>query len=64
MNCANCNKGFSCGCQKMIVNGITIHKTCHNEWKNKNFSSNVISNTSNDLSLELAKEQIKNLRSK
>ena len=30
MNCANCNEGFSCGCQKMIVNGITIHKTCHN----------------------------------
>ncbi len=62
MNCANCNKGFSCGCQKMSVNGVTIHKTCQNEWKNKNPSSNMVSQTNNNLSLELAKEQIKNLR--
>jgi len=46
----------------MSVDGVTIHKTCQNEWKNKNSSSNMVSQTNNNLSLELAKEQIKNLR--
>jgi|TARA_B110000908_G_C10078967_1_gene368665 hypothetical protein len=59
MNCAHCNKAFTCGCQKLIVEGITIHKTCKNEYNNK------VSNPADvtrELGLDLAKEQIKNLR--
>jgi hypothetical protein len=62
MNCANCNKPFTCGCQKMFdINKTAIHKTCENEWATKsNINSPDVSHR--DLNLELAKEQIKNLR--
>ena len=33
MTCVNCNKGFSCGCQKTkAADGKTVHKTCLNEY--------------------------------
>lgn len=35
MNCKHCNKPFTCGCQKINVNGITVHKTCKTEWEAK-----------------------------
>jgi hypothetical protein len=36
MNCASCNKGFSCGCQKTkAADGKTVHKTCVTEYNNK-----------------------------
>lgn len=29
MNCAHCNKAFTCGCQKTVAaNGQTVHKSC------------------------------------
>jgi hypothetical protein len=29
MNCAHCNKGFTCGCQKTkAADNKTVHKTC------------------------------------
>lgn len=64
MNCANCNKGFSCGCQKMAVDGVTIHKTCQNEWNNKKLSNQSEQASKQDLNLQLAADQIKNLRNK
>jgi hypothetical protein len=54
MNCAQCNKPFTCGCQKHIAsNGQTIHKTCagnHSASQTKN--------------LNLAQQQIKDLRNR
>ncbi len=64
MNCVNCNKGFSCGCQKMTVDGVTIHKTCQNEWNNKKLSNQSEQAPKQDLNLQLAADQIKNLRNK
>jgi hypothetical protein len=64
MNCVNCNKGFSCGCQKMTVDGVVIHKTCQNEWNNKKLSNQGEQTPKQDLSLQLAADQIKNLRNK
>jgi hypothetical protein len=43
------------------INKTAIHKTCENEWATKsNINSPNVSHR--DLNLELAKEQIKNLR--
>ncbi len=36
MACKNCNKGFSCGCQKTKANdGSTVHKTCLKAYNSK-----------------------------
>jgi hypothetical protein len=36
MNCAQCNKGFSCGCQKTkAADSKTVHKTCLTAYNNK-----------------------------
>jgi len=41
MECANCNKTFTCGCQKAFDNqGVAICKTCVNEWEAKKLSGN------------------------
>ena len=55
MNCAQCNKGFTCGCQKTkATDGKTVHKTCLTAYNNKS------SNTSNPLTktLNLAKQNL------
>ena len=36
MNCAECNKGFSCGCQKTkAADGRVVHKTCKAKYDSK-----------------------------
>jgi hypothetical protein len=36
MNCKQCNKGFTCGCQKTKASdGSTVHKTCLKEYEAK-----------------------------
>jgi len=55
MNCAQCNKGFTCGCQKTkAADGKTVHKTCLTTYSNKS------SNISNPLTktLNLAKQNL------
>ena len=48
-NCAHCNQQFTCGCQKASLgNGVVVCKNCK----------------SRDLNLELARQQIQDLRSK
>ena len=60
MSCIQCNKPFTCGCQKHPVgDGKNIHKTCATEY-NKLHSFG----KANNLNLELAEQQIKNLRNK
>jgi len=63
MNCVQCNKPFTCGCQKHSVgNGVTIHKTCINEYNNA--QNKVTQPAVNNLNLELAQQQIRDLRNK
>ena len=63
MNCVQCNKPFTCGCQKHSVgNGVTIHKTCINAYTSS--QGGVVSSKPSNLSLELAEQQIKDLRNK
>jgi hypothetical protein len=49
MNCAHCNKGFSCGCQKTkAADGQTVHKGCVTEYNNKvNVTSDPLTKTLN-----------------
>jgi|TARA_R110002167_G_scaffold72992_3_gene204801 hypothetical protein len=63
MNCIQCNKPFTCGCQKHAVgNGVIIHKTCANDYNN---SQKVASQPeSKNLNLELAQQKINDLRNK
>ena len=36
MNCVNCNKGFTCGCQKTKAkDGKTVHKACLTAYNGK-----------------------------
>lgn len=36
MSCKQCNKGFTCGCQKTTANdGAVVHKTCLTEYQRK-----------------------------
>ncbi len=57
-NCAHCNKVFTCGCQKATLgNGIIVCKQC------KAIALAKV-DTSRDLSLELARQQIQDLRNK
>jgi hypothetical protein len=43
MNCKQCNKGFSCGCQKTTApDGSVVHKTCLTDYLN----SKKLTNTS------------------
>jgi hypothetical protein len=36
MTCKNCNKAFTCGCQKAkAADGANVHKTCLTEYNNK-----------------------------
>tara|TARA_R110001606_G_scaffold115699_2_gene244063 strand:- start:2676 stop:2861 length:186 start_codon:yes stop_codon:yes gene_type:complete len=61
MNCTYCNKPFTCGCQKhSLPNGAVIHKSCINKYND----SKAITPQPVDLSLELAAQQIKDLRNK
>lgn len=63
MNCVQCNKPFTCGCQKHSVgNGVNIHKTCANAYNNA--QNQVTQPEPNNLSLELAQQQIRDLRNK
>ena len=48
----------------MTVDGVTIHKTCQNEWNNKKSSNQSEQAPKQDLNLQLAADQIKNLRNK
>jgi hypothetical protein len=37
MNCAKCNKGFTCGCQKTkAADGKIVHKTCLKDYNTAN----------------------------
>lgn len=41
MNCKQCNKGFSCGCQKATApDGSVVHKTCLNDYLNSKKTTN------------------------
>jgi hypothetical protein len=63
MNCVQCNKPFTCGCQKHSVgNGLIIHKTCINNYTNS--QGEVVEPKPSNLSLDLAEQQIKDLRNK
>lgn len=57
-NCAHCSKQFTCGCQKASLgDGTIVCKQC--EAKSK-----VEVSTARDLNLELAKQQIQDLRNR
>jgi len=57
MSCAHCGKNFTCGCQKASIgNGIIVCKACKAKAENVN--------TGRDLNLELARQQITDLRNK
>jgi hypothetical protein len=57
-NCAHCSKQFTCGCQKAsLLDGTIVCKQC--EAKSK-----AAGTTARDLNLELAKQQIQDLRNK
>ena len=68
MNCAHCNKPFTCGCQKTQVDWVTIHKTCRTSFAaNKaeviaKANEEKVKASSRDFDLQLASHQIKNLR--
>ena len=57
MNCAHCNKGFSCGCQKTkAANNETVHKACATVYNNKvNVKSDPLTETLNKAKLNLSK---------
>ena len=43
MNCKNCNKPISCGCQKAVAkDGSTVCKMCLTEYNNKLQKQNVL----------------------
>ena len=43
MNCKNCNKPISCGCQKAYAqDGSTVCKSCLTEYNNKLQKQNVL----------------------
>ena len=57
MSYAHCGKNFTCGCQKASLgNGVIVCKAC--KAKAENVS------TGRDLNLELARQQITDLRNK
>jgi hypothetical protein len=57
-NCAHCGRVFTCGCQKASLgNGVVVCKSCKAKEEAK-------LDTSRDLSLELARQQIQDLRNK
>jgi|TARA_R110000803_G_scaffold205302_1_gene271869 hypothetical protein len=59
MSCAHCGKNFTCGCQKASIgNGIIVCKACKAKAEPENVS------TGRDLNLELARQQITDLRNK
>tara|TARA_R100000544_G_scaffold35211_1_gene22419 strand:- start:1469 stop:1663 length:195 start_codon:yes stop_codon:yes gene_type:complete len=62
-NCAHCNRQFTCGCQKAYVEGIAVCKTCVPNYKQikKSESSQ---DPNRERSLELARQQIVDLRNK
>ena len=57
MNCAQCNKGFSCGCQKTkAADNKTVHKACLTAYNNKvNVKSNPLTEKLNMAKLNLTK---------
>jgi hypothetical protein len=61
MNCVQCNKPFTCGCQKHSVgNGVNIHKTCANDYNNSQAAQPAVK----DLNLEIARQKIQDLRNR
>jgi len=57
-NCAHCNKQFTCGCQKATLgDGVIVCKPC------KTIADAALG-TSRDLGLELARQQIQDLRNR
>ena len=58
-NCAHCNRQFTCGCQKAYVEGTAVCKTCVANYKQIKKSQD----PTREKSLELARQQIQNLRS-
>ena len=59
MSCAHCGKNFTCGCQKASIGkGIIVCKACKAKAEPENVS------TGRDLNLELARQQITDLRNK
>lgn len=56
-NCTKCNRVFTCGCQKATLsNGSIVCKNCKSEIENT-------ADAASDLSRDLARQQIQNLRS-
>ena len=56
-NCTKCNRIFTCGCQKAsLSDGSIVCKNCKSELENT-------ADSISDLSRELARQQIQNLRS-
>lgn len=65
MSCANCNKVFTCGCQKTFDDqGVAICKTCVSEWTNKRLNDKATNQKLpvKNLNLELAAQQIRDIR--
>ena len=63
MNCAQCSKPFTCGCQKHTTsNGETIHKTCIGNYSSS--TKTIAQPQVRNLNLELAQQQIKDLRNR
>tara|TARA_R110001592_G_scaffold142233_1_gene364221 strand:- start:1885 stop:2064 length:180 start_codon:yes stop_codon:yes gene_type:complete len=57
-NCTHCNKAFTCGCQKAFTkDGTLVCKDCKTK-------ADADVSTSRDLNLELARQQIQDLRNK
>lgn len=61
--CAHCNRQFTCGCQKANVDGIIVCKTCVTNYKQSK-ASQVRQDPNRDKGLELARQQIVDLRNK
>jgi len=57
MNCAHCNKGFTCGCQKTkAADNKTVHKTCLTVYNIKaNVKSDPLTEKLNMAKLNLSK---------
>mgnify|MGYP001596210187 CR=1 FL=1 len=56
-NCTKCNRVFTCGCQKASLgSGVIVCKNCKSALENT-------ADAASDLSRDLARQQIQNLRS-
>ena len=65
MNCAKCNKGFTCGCQKTkAADGKIVHKTCLKDYNTANGGVVYGSTDSFTRQVQKAKETIKRKNNK